>query len=364
MAMTRRARNMTLECSRRQGEVSGTSVSAGYAGAIIDFAVARGADRAALVAVAGIDPAQAGGPDARVPFAGAMALMRAAAAVTGDPAFAAHFGAESQFHEISIVGMISHSAATMAEAFEQMNRYARLVVEVEGHDAGNRFAIVRRDGETWMEDRTRNPGDCPELIESTFARFVWTTKRFLGDAPMAKAAWFTRPRPAHADEIARVLGVPVHFGTDRNALAIHESWLSLPLPHSNHYVFDVFIDRAEALLAELAQNTSVRGRVERALLAVLHKGPVAMAAIAASEGMGKSTLYRRLRDEGESFEAIVDALRHRMALHYLGSRKVSVNEAAYLLGFSDPASFSRAFRRWTGVAPGVHRRESLAARPS
>lgn len=336
--------------------MAGISVSAGYAQALVDFAIARGAGRAALLALAGVDPALAGGADARLSFAGFKALMRAAAEITGDPAFAAHFGAESQFHEISIVGMISHSAATMAEAFEQMNRYARLVVEVEGHDAGDRFAIVRRDGETWMEDRTRNPDDFPELIESTFARFVWTTRRFLGPVPFARSVWFTRQQPAHAAEIARVLGVPLRFGADRNAIAIHETWLSLPLPFSNRYVFGVFIDRADGLLAEMQRNVTMRGRVESALLAVLHKGPVAMTAIAATLGMGKSTLYRRLRAEGECFDTIVDDLRHRMALHYLAGRKVSVNETAYLVGFSDPAAFSRAFRRWTGAAPGAHRR--------
>lgn len=343
--------------------MAGTSVSAGYAGAIVDFAVARGADRAALVALAGVDPAEASGPDARIGFGDCKALMRAAAALTSDQAFALHFGAESQFHEISVVGMISHNAATMAEAFEQMNRYARLVVEVEGHAAGGRFAIVRRDGETWMEDRTRNPDDFPELIESTFARFIWTTRRFLGDVPMAKAVWFTQQAPAHAEEIARMLGVPVHFGTDRDAIAIHESWLALPLPHSNRYVFGVFIDRANALLAEMERNTSLAGRVETAVLAVLHKGPVAMAEVAAGLGMGKSTLYRRLRDEGVTFDSLVDSLRHRMALHYLGGRKVSVNETAYLLGFSDPAAFSRAFRRWTGAAPAIWRRTRLAEQP-
>ncbi len=352
--MMQRARNMTLECIGGRTDVAGTSVSAGYAQAIVDFAVARGADRAALVARAGVDPALAAGPDARVPFEGFKALMRGAGVVTGDPAFALHFGAESLFHDISIVGMISHAAATMAEAFEQMNRYARLAIEVDGHDAGPRFAIVRHDGETWIEDRTRN--DFPELIESTFARFIWTTSRFLGDVPFAKAICFTHPEPSYSAEHARLLGVPVAFGSRWNAIAIHESWLALPLPYSNRYVFGVFIDRADALLAEMQRNVSLAGQVESAVLAVLHTGEFDMGGIAASLGMGRSTLYRRLRAEGARYDAVVDALRHRMALHYLAGRKVSVNETAYLCGFSDPAAFSRAFRRWTGVSPGVHAR--------
>ena len=194
--MMRRARNMTLECSERLGRGGGderfSRLCRGPSSISPWRAVVTGRRWWRWPASIRRWPA---GPMRGCRSRSLMALMRAAAVVTDDPAFAAHFGAESQFHEISIVGMISHSAATMAEAFEQMNRYARLVVEVEGHDAGNRFAIVRRDGETWMEDRTRNPEDCPELIESTFARFVWTTKRFLGDVPMAKAVWFTPAAP-------------------------------------------------------------------------------------------------------------------------------------------------------------------------
>jgi AraC-like DNA-binding protein len=62
-------------------------------------------------------------------------------------------------------------------------------------------------------------------------------------------------------------------------------------------------------------------------------------------------LYRRLKAEGVTFEKVLDALRHQLALHYLSGQKVSVNETAYLVGFSDPAAFSRAFKRWTGMRP-------------
>lgn len=67
-------------------------------------------------------------------------------------------------------------------------------------------------------------------------------------------------------------------------------------------------------------------------------------------------MYRRLKAENVSFDALYDDLRHRMAIHYLQSQKVSVNETAYLVGFSDPSSFSRAFKRWTGEAPGSWKR--------
>jgi AraC-like DNA-binding protein len=63
-----------------------------------------------------------------------------------------------------------------------------------------------------------------------------------------------------------------------------------------------------------------------------------------------------LKTEGLTYAQVLDELRHRLALHYLSGKKVSVNETAYLVGFSDPASFSRAFKRWTGTSPRPVRR--------
>ena len=330
------------------------TVSAGYVKALAEVAARKGADVAALLAEAGLAAADLADQDARLPFARFETLMRAAKRLTGDPAFALHFGATSQFTEMSIVGLIAHAAETMLDAFNQMNRYARLVVEVDGHQSGARFAVVQDKTGTWIEDRRRNPNAFPELTESTWARFVWDYAHNFKNRPnYVKAVHVTHARPAYAAAYERVLKAPVTFDSDRNALLVEDWWASLKLGPSNRYVFGLFSERAEALLKSLEGATTVRGRVEGVLIPILHTGETGMARIAKKLGLSRPTLYRQLKAEGIAYEALLGDLRHRMALDYLAGRKVSVAETAYLTGFSDPSAFSRAFKRWTGRRPGV-----------
>ncbi|MEA3065987.1 MAG: hypothetical protein QOJ27_2444 [Sphingomonadales bacterium] len=95
-----------------------------------------------------------------------------------------------------------------------------------------------------------------------------------------------------------------------------------------------------------------RGEVERRLESVLGSGEVGIDRIARDLGTSRQTLYRRLKSEGTTYERLLDALRRRLALRLVREQGLSVKEAAYRLGFSDPAAFSRAFKRWTGSSPG------------
>lgn len=322
------------------------SVGAGYAQALFDFAVSRGANAQRLAQTSGYNLDTGLNPEARVGSHVFKELMRQAKVLCNDPSLALQFGAHSKFVDMSIVGLIAHSANTMAEAFDQTNRYARLMVEVDGHDKRDRFAIERRDQEVWLVDNRLNPNTFPELTESTFARFIWNTSRYLGSVPFAKFVDVTHEAPAHAKAYAEVFGVPVRFGQAYNAIAIHESWLSIQLPNPNRYVFGIFSARAQALMNELNNQTSRRAKLEAHLMPILHKGGLTMHGVAASFGQSRSTLYRWLKSEGVTFDLVLDELRHRLAVSYLADKKVSMAECAYLLGFSDPASFSRAYKRW------------------
>jgi AraC-like DNA-binding protein len=327
------------------------TVSAGYVRALFELAVSKGADPDILTKRSELELQWLDKPDTRVPFGTFKALMLNAKALCKDPAFGLHFGEESDFAEMSIVGLICQSAATMGEAFHQMNRYARLAIEVEGHAVGNRFELKKIGGEMWLEDKRRNPNEFPELTESTFARFICETAKHFGTAPFARFIHFTHAEPEYRTEYDRIMKAPITFDSDRNAICIHESWLSIRTNLKNRYVFGIFSDRADALLAELQKTETTKGRVESMLMPILHTGKVGMDQIATKLGLSRISLYRRLKAEGTSFERILDELRCNLAIQYLKGKKTSVNEVAYLVGFSDPAAFSRAFKRWTGVSP-------------
>lgn len=324
------------------------TVGAGNARGLLKFAVSRGAAAAELAARSGVDPRVLEDQDARVPFPAYVALMRAAKALTGDPALALHYAEHVDFSEISVVGLLSIASETMLDAFRQMNRFGPLAIEVDCD--GDRFIHTEEKDGHWLVDTRRNPSDFPELTETTFGRMAWGTRRF-GDTPFVHEVQVTHADPGYADEYARILGAPVRFGAERNAMRIDETWHDHKIARLPPYVLGVLSDRAQALLESLESSRTVRGRVESLLMPVLHTGEASMDRIACQMGLSRQTLFRKLKAEGVTFERVLDELRHRLALHYLGGRKVSVNETAYLVGFSEPAAFSRAFKRWTGRNP-------------
>jgi AraC-like DNA-binding protein len=112
-------------------------------------------------------------------------------------------------------------------------------------------------------------------------------------------------------------------------------------------------DLAAALAARLDGRSAFVRDVERHMERLLERGDVAADRIARDMGISRQTLYRRLRSDGVTFEQMLDRLRHRLALHYLRQERLPVKAVSYRLGFSDPAAFSRAFKRWTGSPPRV-----------
>jgi AraC-like DNA-binding protein len=333
--------------------VAESTVSAGNASSLIELAVLKGASREELYRRSGIVAEHLDDQDNRVPMSAYFQLMHAAKQLTDDPAFALEYGTTVHMQEFSILGLIFHACETVIDAIAQANRYGQLVIDVDTGTT-DRFQWLRRDGELWLVDTRPNPNDFPELTEVTFGRFMRLTRPFW-DEPLVTEVNLTHPAPPYQAEYDRLWRVPTTFDSDWNAMRIEESKLKHRIAVQPRFAFGILSEHAEQLLKSLEGTKTTRGRVESLLMPVLHTGEVSMDHVASKLLLSRQTLYRQLKAEGVTFEGVLDELRRELAVHYLTGKKTSVNETAYLVGFSEPAAFSRAFKRWTGQSPRAAR---------
>lgn len=323
------------------------TVAASVVRGLLEFAVSRGASEAALAKRSGIDPCDLEDPDRRIASPNYVALMKAGQALSGDPALALHFAEAINLSRMSIVGLLGQASQTLLESFKQTQRYGQLVTDM---GAKGRFTLGPVDGGLWGVDHRPNPNTFPEHTETTFG-FMVCGARIVGPSRWLKEVHVTHKAPSYRKEYERIFEAPVTFESHWNALRIDPLFLTHPVNVQPRYVFGILSQHADDLLKSLESSKTMRGRVESLLMPVLHTGDASMAGVAAKLGLSRPTLSRRLKAEGVTFEKVLDDLRRMLALHYLSGKRVSVNEVAFLVGFSDATAFSRAFKRWTGTSP-------------
>lgn len=329
------------------------TMSVGYTEGFLDYAVERGCARAPLLRAAGLDAAWftgAGHADRRVPLAGHLALVRQAAMFLNDPAIALHWGAAVACAQISVVGAVGTASGTVADAFQQLNRYARLSFDFGEAPGVDRYGFERTPEGIWMFDTRPHVASTIELTEATFARFVVGMRARAGHQVLRAMSLSYAP-PAHAAVYSTLFEVPVHFGVDRNALLLDPSWWDHALAPTPRTTYRILTTHADEQLQALQRAQGCRGRVEDVLRARLSEGQVSMPMVASALAMSRQTLLRNLQAEGTTFAQVVAELRETLAMHYLTERGASVQQTAALLGFSESAAFSRAFKRWTGRSP-------------
>jgi AraC-like DNA-binding protein len=343
------------------------TLAAGYPKALLDFAVSKGADLQLLIERSHISLEDLKDQDNRIPLANYMALLKAGIELCNEPALSLLFGEAVRLQDISLVGLIGVAFDNVESVRRQVNRYAPLTLDADDGGTADAIELIRENGDVWMKFTSEIYKANPLLTESGFARNVCGARALAASMPefanlsFPNAIRFTHAEPSYRAEYDRIFGVPLFFGSHMNALLIDEAILNMKLPRTNPYLSEIMSARADELLKSLESSKTTRGRVENLLIPILHTGEASMDMIAVKLGLSRQTLFRKLKAEGVTFEKVLDELRHHLALHYLNGKKVPVNQTAYLVGFSEPAAFSRAFKRWTGSSPRMYVSGSISS---
>lgn len=245
------------------------------------------------------------------------------------------------------------------------SRTPREIVTALGFRPGA-AAIRVRTGERWARIAVDVAAAAPPvrafLAERHLAELPCTGRALFGQVMPLRQVTFRHPRPGSNERHRRVFGVEPIFGADADALVVDRAYLDAALPHP--------LDRARVrgeehcrdLLERTGARTGIAGEVRDRLLRDPTRLPE-QPAVAAALYLSPRTLSRRLHEEGVSFRTLLDEVRQVVAHELLAHTPMTTEQLARHLGYAEPASFIRAFRRWKGCTPQQYRGRLAAAPP-
>jgi len=321
--------------------------------AAVDAAVGA-AELDAFRATAGLPAQLAADDDARVAAPQLGAAWAEALRLTGDRQLPLRIAAGAPAGAFGLVEHVCRAAPTLGEALRQWVRYLNLLDDT----AGVRLEVEEDRALLGVEREREVPAPAAdELYLALTARFA---RELSAEPSRPIAVELAHPGPDDAAPFAAWFEAPVAFGAEATRLVLPRAALAARLVAPDPAPLAGLARATDELAGVAAADPPVTQRVKRALLDALRSDDAQVEAVAKQLGINVRSLQRRLKDEGTSFQAAREDVRRSLALRYLDDG-LAVAEISFLLAFDEPAAFSRAFKRWTGLTPAEHRAQRRAA---
>ncbi len=294
--------------------------------------------------LAGLDVDEAMAPNTYVDATAVDAALDDIAARRADPAFALTLARAAMARPLGLFGHMVWLSGTVRDALTRAAKFYSIVTKrttlalvEDGPVATVRVTSVYR---TLRRGRI--------LTEFPFASLALRGREATEGKFMPRAVRF-----AHAGEAtlayADVFQCPVTFGARADELEVASDQLALRLASSDPIIAEALEAKIAQLTAGGAGHSTFVDKVRRALAARLD-AELSPAAIAKALGISARTLRRHLEQEGLTLRTALDDVRRERADELL-AKGTAIKDIAFQLGFSEPSAFSRAYKRWTGVAP-------------
>jgi AraC-like DNA-binding protein len=301
-----------------------------------------------------LTPQMIADPEARVSPAQFCVAWAEALRLSGDPALALTIAETIPQGAFGIVEYVCRSAPTLREALAQWVRYLGIL------DDAVEVALVEEKENVALRVTVESEAPAPASHELCFALVLANARQMTKTNVIPIATRFShaasRKRIARYETFFRG---KVEFGAKRTELVFSRNDIDSKVTTADANLLAILLEAADAKRKHTVKDPPLTHQVKRALSHALSNDDAQLAGVAKRLGMTARSLQRRLQDEGVSFQTLRDETRRSLADRYLGEG-LSLAEISFLLGFSEPSAFFRAFKRWTGLTP-IERRATLGA---
>ena len=336
-------------CLNEQPSSYASSVSTSYLQTIADGLRVLGLDPSPiLVRLDLVDVLR--NPDARVPGDKAYALWAEAVRATGDENIGLQLAGALEPGTFGVLDYAMRNAATLADAFEVSCRYSNLV-----HT--NAAVWMRTDSQcTWLAYTLRESVSMRQAAEFFVATWLVMSRDVVRKHVVPTEVRFQHAKPRNIANHKRLFGTDnIQFLATANELAIPAQVAHQALPKSDAKLAILLNRYAAQLSLDVANPDDFLGQVRHAITHAMRTGTASRSDVADALGISERTLVRHLGHFGTTYRVIINEVRTNLAKRHLLDSTLSVAEVAFLVGFSDQSSFTRAFKRETGTTPAEFR---------
>ncbi len=281
-------------------------------------------------------------------------MFEIAARQTRNDNIGLQFGQHFLPQQLGMLGYAAISSPTLAAGLRNMELF------FPAHQEQTRFGLIQDDGILWLSYRIIDPriDDRRQDAELSLGMFCNVFRAALGPDWAPLEVCFEHARPEGAPEHEMAFHAPVQFNRRTNAIAFRRRDLDARMPTHDPYLFSMVKAFMESRSRTSEDPQDFAALVRDEIKMRLGSAIPTLSEIAAILGMPGPSFQKRLRSHGLSYNDILRAARHELALHYMDDPDIPLTEIALNLGYSELSAFSRAFRNWTGMSPQRYRRVS------
>jgi AraC-like DNA-binding protein len=336
------------------GNDAGDMGSAAYSmlglGALFAEMGDQGVAAGALLRGTGLDEGQLDDPQARISQKQKITIFGNVLRLTSAPDVGLRAGARQRLSDFGVYGYALVSSKTFGDAVVLGIKHVRLA----GPVLEKRFRVEGNTAIFEAHDVLDLGAVLPLATEFWFSSILKLAVCVL-EAPFpSRQLLLPYRRPSYAAAYERVFGCPVKFDAGVMEWHFDATVLARPCPNANPITAGLCAQFCERLLESLPDETDLSRSIRTACLNSRGAFPNADE-MATRLGLSVRTLHRRLAEEGRPYKEIVDDVRRSLAIEFLQSTSLSVEEIAGRVGFSEATNFRKAFRKWTGHAPAHFR---------
>lgn len=328
------------------------TLPAQYLRQIVGLVGDMGADVPGWLARAQLHEARLGDSDLHLSLATFERLIEDAMARTDEPAFGLLVGERLVVNTHGLLGYAAMNSTTLRQAAQLIERYIALRTSLVS------IRLVETEGEARLVFAEAAPlgGIARPVLEAVILAIKNVLDFMtLGSCPLERVS-FAFARPAYAGLAHQLCRCEVRYDADWSGFVLPAQSIDQPLKTADAASFRDTEQILQRELAKLTAEQSMSSRVRRVLLEKQGGFP-SLSLTARLFHLTPRTLHRRLQAEGTSFKSLLEEVRHTLAQEHLKAGRMTVEEIAYSLGYTDLANFRRAFKRWQRQSPSAYRAE-------